>query len=240
MLEVRNVEVKYGAATALRGVSIDVAAGELVCVVGPNGAGKSTLINAIAGLHPVASGTMSLAARDLTRLAPHRFCAEGIAIVPEGPAPLHRHERSREPDAGELHPEGAGSTRRVARSRVCAFSCADEKLDAPAGALSGGQQQMVALARALMAQPQLLLLDEPSLGLSPLIVQSMFAMIERIPSRRCRRAFWWSRMSRWRSGSRRGPMCSRKDDRRRATRPKRCVSSRTSGRAYLGMTDATS
>ena len=84
MLEVRDLDVKYGAATAVRRVSLDVAAGELVCVVGPNGAGKSTLINAIAGLHPASSGTMSFDGCDLTRLAPHRFCAAGIAIVPEG------------------------------------------------------------------------------------------------------------------------------------------------------------
>ena len=121
MLEVRNVEVKYGAATALRGVSIDVAAGELVCVVGPNGAGKITLINAIAGLHPVASGAMSLDGRDLTRLAPHRFCAEGIAIVPEGRRLFTAHERSREPRCS-----GATSRRRgqhAARRSIAFARC---------------------------------------------------------------------------------------------------------------------
>ena len=177
MLEVRNVEVKYGAATALRGVSINVAAGELVCVVGPNGAGKSTLINAIAGLHPVASGTMSLAGRDLTRLAPHRFCAEGIAIVPEGRRLFTGMSVRENLMLGSYIPK-ARAARGASLDRVCAlFPALTEKLDAPAGALSGGQQQMVALARALMAQPQLLLLDEPSLGLSPIMVQAMFGAI---------------------------------------------------------------
>ena len=180
MLEVRDIEVRYGAATALRGVSIEVAAGELVCVVGPNGAGKSTLINAIAGLHPIASGAMSFIGRDLSRLAPHRFCAEGIAIVPEGRRLFTGMSVRENLMLGSYIPK-ARAARSASIDRVCAlFPALVEKLDAPAGALSGGQQQMVAIARALMAQPKLLLLDEPSLGLSPLIVQSMFSMIERI------------------------------------------------------------
>jgi len=180
MLEVRNLEVKYGAATALRGVSIDVADGELVCVVGPNGAGKSTLINAIAGMHPIAAGALAFDGRDLANLAPHRFCAEGIAIVPEGRR-LFTGMTVRENLMLGSYVAKAREARTASLERVCAlFPVLTGKLDAPAGALSGGQQQMVAIARALMACPKLLLLDEPSLGLSPLIVQTMFEMIERI------------------------------------------------------------
>ncbi|MFO1304644.1 MAG: ABC transporter ATP-binding protein [Burkholderiales bacterium] len=180
LLEVRGIDVRYGAAPALNQVSIDVAEGELVCVVGPNGAGKSTLINAIAGLHPVASGSMSFNGRDLTRLPPHRFCDAGIAIVPEGRRLFTGMSVRENLMLGSYRPQ-ARKTRAASLDRVCGlFPALVEKMDAPAGSLSGGQQQMVAIARALMAGPRLLLLDEPSLGLSPLIVQTMFSMIERI------------------------------------------------------------
>ena len=180
MLELASVEVRYGAAAALRGVTLAVGAGELVCVVGPNGAGKTTLINAIAGLHPVAAGTMTFAGRDLTCLAPHRFCDQGIAIVPEGRR-LFTAMSVRENLTLGGYRASARRARGDSLERVCAlFPAVAEKLEAKAGALSGGQQQMVAIARALMAQPKLLLLDEPSLGLSPLVVQAMFSMIEKI------------------------------------------------------------
>ena len=180
MLELAGVQVNYGAAVALRDVSLRVAAGELVCVVGPNGAGKSTLINAIAGLNRIVAGTLTLDGRDLTRLPPHRFCAEGIAIVPEGRR-LFTAMTVRENLELGSYVRAAKRVRRDSLERMCAlFPALVAKFDVPAGALSGGQQQMVAIARALMARPRLLLLDEPSLGLAPLIVHEMFGMIERI------------------------------------------------------------
>ena len=177
MLEVRDLCVRYGSAPALWNVSLAIADGELVSLVGPNGAGKTTLVNALAGLHPAASGAMTIDGHDLTRVAAHRFCDFGIALVPEG-----RRLFARMTVRENL---GIGSYRATARpshtatlDQVCAlFPAVRDKLDAPAGSLSGGQQQMVAIGRALMAKPRLLLLDEPSLGLSPLMVQAMFQAI---------------------------------------------------------------
>jgi len=177
MLEVRDLRVDYGAAPALSDVSLDIAERQLVCVVGPNGAGKTTLINALAGLHPIKAGRIAMDGRDLTSLAPHRFCGTGIAIVPEGRRLFARMSVRENLEIGS-YVAAARKERERSLAQVCAlFPAVREKLDAPAASLSGGQQQMVAIARALMARPRLLLLDEPSLGLSPLMVQVMFRAI---------------------------------------------------------------
>jgi branched-chain amino acid transport system ATP-binding protein len=177
MLEVENLRVDYGAAPALWHVSLAIGTAELVCVVGPNGAGKTTLINAIAGLLRARSGRITMDGRDMTTMAEHRFCAAGIALVPEGRRLFTRMTVRENLEIGS-HLRKIRAERDASLERVCAlFPAVREKLDTPAGALSGGQQQMVALGRALMAQPRLLLLDEPSLGLSPLMVQAMFRAI---------------------------------------------------------------
>ena len=177
MLDVRDLRVDYGAAPALWGVSLTIAQGELVCVVGPNGAGKTTLIGALAGLNRARSGRITMDGCEMTTVAPHRFCAAGIAIVPEGRRLFTRLTVRENLEIGSyLRP--ARAVRERSLERVCAlFPAVRDKLDAPAGALSGGQQQMVAIGRALMAAPRLLLLDEPSLGLSPMMVQVMFRAI---------------------------------------------------------------
>jgi branched-chain amino acid transport system ATP-binding protein len=180
MYEVSGVAVHYGAAAAVSGVHLRIDPGELVVVVGPNGAGKSTLINAMAGVHAVAEGRLVVDGKDITREPPHRFCERGIAIVPEGRR-LFANLSVRENLELGSYRAAARSARAESMRRVCAlFPALGERLEAPAGALSGGQQQMVAIGRALMARPSFLLLDEPSLGLSPLIVQDMFRAIREV------------------------------------------------------------
>jgi branched-chain amino acid transport system ATP-binding protein len=180
MLEVDRISVRYGAATALWEVSITIAAGELVCVVGPNGAGKTTLINAIGGLNRVAAGKIRMNGNDLTRRPASRFCDDGIALVPEGRRLFTAMSVHENLELGSYRRAARGQRRESLERVLSIFPVLRERLNAPAGVLSGGQQQMLAIGRALMAQPCLLLLDEPSLGLAPGIVLDMFEVIRTI------------------------------------------------------------
>jgi len=180
MLEVRSLGVSYGAAPALSGIDLAVGTGELVSVVGPNGAGKTTLINALAGLIAAEGGQILLEGRDVTGLSSHLICEAGLAIVPESRRLFGNMTVLENLELGSYLPR-AKIHRAESLERVIAlFPAIKEKLQARAGSLSGGQQQMVAIGRALMARPKLLLLDEPSLGLAPAIVIAMFGAIRDI------------------------------------------------------------
>lgn len=180
MLELRSIRVSYGHATAIWDLSLSIAAGELLVVVGPNSAGKSTLISAIAGVHPPSAGAVLLDGQDLAALPAHRYAERGIALVPEGRRLFTSMSVRENLELGSYLP-AARKLRAQSLEQVCSlFPAIKQKLEQPAGQLSGGQQQMVAIGRALMAQPRLLLLDEPSLGLAPSIVLDMFAAIRTI------------------------------------------------------------
>jgi branched-chain amino acid transport system ATP-binding protein len=180
MLELQQVTVAYGEARAVWDVSLQVAKGELLCVVGPNGAGKTTLVNTVAGILKPMAGRIVMDGKDISLLAPHKFCEAGIALVPEGRRLFTGMTVAENLDIGSYLPAAKARRRETLDEVLALFPALKAKMPAPAGELSGGQQQMVAIGRALMARPRLLLLDEPSLGLSPLVVVDMFNAIRKI------------------------------------------------------------
>jgi len=169
-----SLHVRYGAVSAVRGLSLEVNAGEIVGLIGPNGAGKSSTLHAIMGAAPIAAGDVLLGGRSLVGLSPEDVARSGVALVPEGRrifAELTVAENLTLGLAGRRSRAGASS----ALERVNGlFPVVHEFRLRPAGALSGGQQQQLAIARALVAEPDVLLLDEPSLGLAPRVVDSVF------------------------------------------------------------------
>ncbi|TWT12917.1 ABC transporter ATP-binding protein [Reyranella sp. CPCC 100927] len=180
LLEARNLRIAYGDATAVWDASLEVAEGEIVSVIGPNGAGKTTLISAIAGLLRWNGGTLRLGGVDLARVPAHRVCAHGIALVPEGRRLFTRMSVEENLEIGCYVP-AARAARDATLERVYGlFPILRQKREQMAGLLSGGQQQMVAIGRALMARPRLMLFDEPSLGLAPAIVDDMFDIVRRV------------------------------------------------------------
>jgi branched-chain amino acid transport system ATP-binding protein len=180
MLEAKGLHVGYGDAPALWDVSLRVGAGEIVSVLGPNGAGKTTLVNAVARLLPIRRGSLSFEGGDVTGATAQDMCHLGVALIPEGRRLFTRMTVEENLELGSYRRDARGA-RREARERVYAmFPILAERRRQLAGTMSGGQQQMLAIGRALMAQPKMLLFDEPSLGLAPLIVEQVFETIRRI------------------------------------------------------------
>ena len=184
MLEVESLTVRFGSFVALDGVSLTVEQGEVVVLLGANGAGKSTLFKALSGLVMPTGGTIRLEGRDVTRSPAHVRVAEGIAQAPEGKH-LFRDLSVRKNLrlGGYVRRKDPEALSRTMGEVFELFPVLRDKAEEPAGTLSGGQQQMLAIGRALMAGPKLLLLDEPSLGLAPLVVQEVFRSIAEINAR---------------------------------------------------------
>jgi branched-chain amino acid transport system ATP-binding protein len=180
MLQVDELDVFYGDAQALWRVSMSIASGEVVSVVGSNGAGKSTLVGAIMGMLRARHGRIVFDGSDLAGMPGHRTCQAGVAIVPEGRRLFPFLTVRDNLDLGAFN-KGARVHHEESLQRVLAlFPRLAERSDQLAGSLSGGEQQMVAIGRALMARPRLLLMDEPSLGLAPVIVDEVFEVIESV------------------------------------------------------------
>ncbi|MES1926974.1 ABC transporter ATP-binding protein [Salinisphaera sp. T31B1] len=181
MLTLENVDARYDSFKALDGVSMEIAAGELVVLLGANGAGKTTLFNTISGLLKPAAGHIRVDGREVTGARPSALVQAGVVQCPEG--------RKLFPDmsvaknlmlGGYVHRRDRAGMKRTLEHVLAMFPILEEKKDEAAGSLSGGQQQMVSLGRALMGRPKLLLLDEPSLGLAPLVVKQVFATVSEI------------------------------------------------------------
>jgi branched-chain amino acid transport system ATP-binding protein len=173
MLEIQGLTSHYGRIQALDGVDLSIAEGELVALVGANGAGKTTLLRCVSGVQPVTGGTILFEGQDITRASPQTRVALGIAQVPEGRqmfGPLSVEDNLRLGAFRRKGPKVADDLERM----YTRFPILREKRRLPAGTLSGGQQQMLAICRALMSHPRLLLLDEPSMGLAPLLVSEIF------------------------------------------------------------------
>jgi branched-chain amino acid transport system ATP-binding protein len=179
LLEVEDIRTHYGSIEALKGVSLTVEEGEVVTLIGSNGAGKSTTLRSISGLTPASAGRVRFGGQDITRVPAHEIVSYGIALAPEGRHCFPRMSVRENLDLGAYHrrgPEIAADLDRV----FSLFPRLHEREKQKAGTMSGGEQQMLAIGRALMARPKLLMLDEPSMGIAPILVQRIYETIGEI------------------------------------------------------------
>jgi branched-chain amino acid transport system ATP-binding protein len=180
MLELSNIDAGYGSFQALFGISMSVKAGEAVAVIGSNGAGKTTLLRVISGLLPASSGAMTMEGAPLRETPPHKIIETGIAHVPEGRRLFPRLSVENNLRIGAYIPAARAKFSERLEQVYALFPRLKERRTQLAGTLSGGEQQMCAIARALMSGPKLVLLDEPSMGLAPVIVAQVFDLVRRL------------------------------------------------------------
>ena len=181
MLKVENLTTGYGRVPVLKGVALEVHEGEIVTLLGANGAGKSTLMKAVVGALPAWSGSVTLAGEDVTHVSDHRRVGKGIVLVPEGRMLFSDMSVDENLTLGAYARTGAQARRTAENDRERVFELfpvLKERRRQAAGTLSGGEQQMLAVGRALMADPKVLLLDEPSLGLAPKVISEIFAVVD--------------------------------------------------------------
>ncbi|MBR4455660.1 MAG: ABC transporter ATP-binding protein [Solobacterium sp.] len=180
MLNVENLVVRYGMIEAIKGISFEVKDGEIVTLIGANGAGKTTTMHAISGLLKPASGSIYLDGTDLTKVPPHSIVTRGLAQVPEGRRVFAQETVEENLILGAYFRRDTAKIKMDMETVYELFPRLKERRTQLAGTLSGGEQQMLAMGRALMADPKIILLDEPSMGLSPLLVSEIFSIIEEI------------------------------------------------------------
>jgi branched-chain amino acid transport system ATP-binding protein len=180
LLEVTDVHAHYGSIEALKGVSLTVEQGEVVTLIGSNGAGKSTTLRTITGLTPASSGSIVIEGEDITRVAAHEVVGRGIALSPEGRHCFSRMTVRENLDLGAYRRRKDGDVSDDLDRVFELFPRLKEREKQRAGTMSGGEQQMLAIGRALMAKPRLLLLDEPSMGIAPILVQRIYETISEI------------------------------------------------------------
>ena len=180
LLQLRDTKISYGAIEAVKGISLELAKGELVSLIGANGAGKTTTLNAIAGLLPVAGGEVLYDGAKINALPAHKRLRQGLALVPEGRGIFTRLTVEENLRMGAYCRRDSDAIEADMERVFTMLPRVRERLQQVAGTLSGGEQQMVAIGRALLSRPKLLLLDEPSMGLAPLVVEKIFEVVQSV------------------------------------------------------------